>query len=58
MVDPNINCCNKNGLFGKHSIRLNGKGFPISDETVVTAWGSTAIGWQPAAVDFSAVRRL
>lgn len=43
-------------------VESNGGGFmemklrqshPISDETGVIAWGSTAIGWQVAASDFS-----
>ena len=45
---------------GGGGISINGVGFqqnfPISDETGLIAVGSTAIGWQVAASDFSNVQ--
>jgi hypothetical protein len=47
-------------VVGGGGITLNGAGlqqnYAISDETGVIAWGSTAIGWQVAASDWSDVQ--
>jgi hypothetical protein len=37
---------------GLHESKLR-QSFPISDETGVNAWGTTAIGWQVASSDFT-----
>ena len=54
-------CCPAGSrVTGGGGFSINGSGlqqsFPISDLTSVVAFGSTAIGWQVAASDFSNVQ--
>jgi hypothetical protein len=53
-------CPSGTKLIGGGGFSLNGAGlqqnYPISDQTGVVAFGTTAIGWQIAASDFSTVQ--